>query len=94
MADVLRGQLFTLREDGSYELELTWNGQTVSKVLASNFHLHDFAAAVTNIDEAFRIALASWRGVDPDFSNPDQFLGFDVVVDYTQLQPIRRVTGL
>lgn len=88
--NVLKGDHVTVNEDGSVEVAVLMDGQLVSKVLPSVEQLADAATVVTTGDMAIAIALASWLGIDPSRGNPQLFTDYQVEVDFTQVQPIRR----
>jgi len=94
MVTILRGDHIITNPDGTVEVSILMNGQTFSKVFQDLAHVQDFATPVASPDQAMALVLASWMGVDPTLGNADQFTQYDVEVDFSQVQAIRRVTAL
>lgn len=92
--NTLKGDHVTVNEDGSVEVAVLMDGQLVSKVLPSVEQLADAATVVTTGDVAIAIVLASWLGIDPTRGTPALFTDYNVEVDFTQVQPIRRTLPL
>lgn len=94
MVETLRGISCTFNPDGTVYVQWQWNESIHEKNFPSIEALQYTVNAITDPAIAGAFVLASWLGVDPQAQDVSKFTEFVVEMDFTQLQPVKRVLPL
>lgn len=88
---VIKGEYITINPTGTVEVGFSVDGILTSKVLGDYSALSTYADPVISDEAAFLLLMASWMGVDPTLGDQTKFTQYNVEVDFSALQAIRRV---